>query len=268
MGDYRNDHENNQGRRNFLKISGTVVLSLPFKSFPNFANPKVAFVSEPRDLIANSKPAKWAAQYFEQALLNAGITVKKYDTLSDIAGSDLAIVIAGPDSVSGKSLMKNSSLVVYQTAESLALIPVKSAASETILVHGQDERGLVYALLELADRVLQADQPLTALKLNQPVVEKPANSIRSLNRLFVSDVEDKPWYNDKEMWPQYLTMLATQRFNRFNLSFGIGYDFLQKVTDAYFFLPILFYLKCQVIMFVFHNFLMLKEILILPCFNL
>ncbi len=50
---------------------------------------------------------------------------------------------------------------------------------------------------------------------------------------FVNDVEDKPWYNDRAMWPEYLDMLATQRFNRFNLSFGIGYDFLRNVTDGY-----------------------------------
>src|ERR1700716_2282074 len=36
------------------------------------------------------------------------------------------------------------------------------------------------------------------------------------------------------MWPQYLTMLATNRFNRFNLALGIGYDFIRSVTDAYF----------------------------------
>ena len=36
------------------------------------------------------------------------------------------------------------------------------------------------------------------------------------------------------MWPQYLTMLAANRFNRFHLAFGIGYDFLTHVTDAYF----------------------------------
>jgi hypothetical protein len=29
-------------------------------------------------------------------------------------------------------------------------------------------------------------------------------------------------------------MLATQRFNRFNLAYGIGYDFIRHVTDAYF----------------------------------
>ena len=52
-------------------------------------------------------------------------------------------------------------------------------------------------------------------------------------RLFVSDVEDKPWFYDREMWPRYLAMLAANRFTRFNLSFGIGYDFLRGVTDAY-----------------------------------
>jgi hypothetical protein len=29
-------------------------------------------------------------------------------------------------------------------------------------------------------------------------------------------------------------MMAEQRFNRFNLAMGIGYDFVRQVTDAYF----------------------------------
>jgi hypothetical protein len=62
---------------------------------------------------------------------------------------------------------------------------------------------------------------------------KPANAVRSIQRLFVSEVEDKPWFYDREMWPRYLAMLAENRFSRFNLSFGIGYDFLRGVTDAY-----------------------------------
>jgi hypothetical protein len=92
----------------------------------------------------------------------------------------------------------------------------------------------VYALLELADRVNFAADPVEDLRHLRTTVESPANRIRSIARAFVSDVEDKGWFNDREMWPQYLTTLATQRFNRFNLSFGIGYDFLRDVTDAYF----------------------------------
>jgi hypothetical protein len=64
--------------------------------------------------------------------------------------------------------------------------------------------------------------------------DRPANAVRSVQRLFTSEVEDKPWFYDREMWPQYLAMLAENRFTRFNLSFGIGYDFLRAVTDAYF----------------------------------
>ena len=69
-----------------------------------------------------------------------------------------------------------------------------------------------------------------------------ANAVRSVQRLFTSEVEDKPWFYDREMWPQYLAMLAANGFNRFNLSFGIGYDFLRGVTDAYFLFA---YLSCS-----------------------
>jgi hypothetical protein len=73
-----------------------------------------------------------------------------------------------------------------------------------------------------------------ALEIPEPITERPTNTVRSVTRLFTSEVEDKPWFYDREMWPAYLSMLAAQRFNRFNLALGIGYDFLTSVTDAYF----------------------------------
>ncbi len=93
----------------------------------------------------------------------------------------------------------------------------------------------MYALLDVADRVNYADDPFAALDMGDATIEHPANVVRSADRCFVSDVEDKPWYNDRSMWPPYLTMLATQRFNRFTLSFGLGYDYPHPVKDAYFY---------------------------------
>ena len=52
-----------------------------------------------------------------------------------------------------------------------------------------------------------------------------------------------PGTNDRAMWPEYFDLLASQRFNRFNLAFGIGYDFIRKVTDAYFLFTYPFLLK-------------------------
>ena len=66
---------------------------------------------------------------------------------------------------------------------------------------GHDSRGVTYALLELADRVRHADEPIAALAVPRRIAEKPANRISSVTRLFTSEVEDKPWFNDREMWP-------------------------------------------------------------------
>ena len=77
----------------------------------------------------------------------------------------------------------------------------------------------------------------------QTPAARPANAVRSIQRLFTSEVEDKPWFYDRAMWPRYLAMLAENRFTRFNLSFGIGYDFLRAVTDAYFLFAYPFFLS-------------------------
>ena len=78
--------------------------------------------------------------------------------------------------------------------------------------------------------------------LPQSAGDRAANQVRGVQRLFASDVEDKPWFYDREMWPQYFAMLAENRLNRFNLSLGLGYDFLRQVTDAYFLFAYPFFL--------------------------
>ncbi|HEV2328073.1 MAG TPA: hypothetical protein VGY56_04705 [Verrucomicrobiae bacterium] len=81
-----------------------------------------------------------------------------------------------------------------------------------------------YAVLELADRVTYGEPVMLALSVSSVSVEQPASKTRSICRSFQSELEDKPWFNDRSFWTEYLTMLATQRFNRFNLSFGCGYN--------------------------------------------
>ncbi|MBV9038589.1 MAG: hypothetical protein JO182_29140, partial [Acidobacteriaceae bacterium] len=87
---------------------------------------------------------------------------------------------------------------------------------------------------ELVDRVRFGADRSAALQIRQPLAERPANPVRSVMRQFTSELFDKPWFNDREQWIQYLSMLAAQRFNRFDLAFGLGYDSLNQVTDSYF----------------------------------
>ncbi|MDB5245934.1 MAG: hypothetical protein JWQ40_328 [Segetibacter sp.] len=230
-------------RRHFIKITGITTLGMPFASINDLKAQGVSIVSDPGDRIAQSGPVLWAVKELEESMTSQGIAVKRFTKLAQVPAGNLCIVAGATKASIPAQLLKEAKTSVPAVPEALGLVSLKSAGKQVLLAAGHDERGLVYALLELADRVQNSAQPLASLNVQKPIVERPANEIRSLTRLFTSDVEDKPWYNDREMWPKYLTMLATQRYNRFNLSFGIGYDFLRNVTDGYFLFAYPFFLS-------------------------
>jgi hypothetical protein len=230
-------------RRRFVKVAGISALGMSSLGYFNFKTKGVSIVIDPADIIARSLPSQWAMKELEESLTFGGINVYRCDLLAQARSGDLIIVVAGSDSSMARQLLKDVRINIPVVSEALGLVPAKSDDKQILLACGYDVRGLIYALLELADRVKYSNQPLKSLNIQKPIVERPANVIRSITRLFVSDIEDKPWYNDREMWKQYLTMLTSQRFNRFNLSLGLGYDFLQNVTDAYFLFAYPFFLS-------------------------
>ena len=232
-------------RRHFVKITGITALGVSSSGLEGFTYNKATIVLNHDDKIAGTQISEWAVKELEKSLITRGIDVFRCSRLSSARPGDLCIVVAGSASQVATELLGSGKTIIPEIPEALGLVPVISSGRQILLATGYDTRGLMYAVLELMDRVLYSTQPLGALYFNKPVVEKPANVIRGINRLFVSDIEDKGWFNDREMWPQYLTMLATQRFNRFSLSLGIGYDFLQNVTDGYFLFPYPFFLSVQ-----------------------
>jgi hypothetical protein len=216
-------------RRQFLKTAGSAAA---IGMTAGAAAQGVSLVIDPADSIASAAPAQWAAKELEHSLWVQGVAVHRCERLSDAKAGDLCILAAGSNFPAAQGILKRAGVSVAKAPQALGLVPGKAAGKSVLLACGYDSLGLVYGLLDLADRVQHGAGP-AALPVRKPIVEHPANAVRSVARLFVSDVEDKPWYNDRDMWPRYLTLLAAQRFNRFNLSFGIGYDFLRNVTDAY-----------------------------------
>lgn len=190
------------------------------------ARGRVSIVIDPADRVAAAPPVRWAAQELLRALTEHGMAGGQFDRVELTADTDFCVIVSA----------------VPGAPESVALTPLKVAGRSAVRVTGGDARGLVYGVLEIADRVRHGDL-VGALTSIKPTTERPANTVRSISRMFVSDKEDKGWYNDREMWPAYLTMLATQRFNRFSLALGVGYDFLREVTDAYFLFAYPFFLS-------------------------
>ncbi len=201
-------------RREFLKQAG-IAAAASGVAIGDAAG--VAIIVEPDDWLANRSPVKWAITELQQAFKNAQVESRVVAKLTEATANERCILVANQGGA----------------PESVRLSVLTMGGRPVVQAGGTDVRGLVYAVLELADRVRYAPVALDALQLAAQVSERPANTIRSMSRCFQSDVEDKSWYHDRAMWREYLTMLAYHRFNRFSLCFGLGYDFPRDVTDSY-----------------------------------
>ncbi len=217
----------NPSRRAFLKLSAAVAAA----SSANFAD--AAHSSGPiaintdNSALVLTEPVQYALGVLRKAVTTAHLT-------DDRSAAALHVHVALPDSLLAKPFSRSSSVT---HSETVALIPGTYMGKPAILVTGVDARGIVYGLLELADRVRSSPHPLSSLQLAAPLIETTPNKIRSVSRGFCSEIEDKPWYYDRAFWTSYLDTLAAARFNRFALTFGLGYDFPRGVTGDYLHFP-------------------------------
>jgi hypothetical protein len=227
-------------RRSFIKkTASTAAVAAGAKLFPMsvFAENNdhvLAIVVDATDPLLKEPPVLWAVEQLRDALRAKGVTSSLQESFDAKSAAGERILVARSSSTPGRQVLENVGASVPGVPEALGLVRGKSENRPVLLACGSDARGQVYALLELADRVRLAGDPLAALREVRHTVERPANVVRSVARFFVSDVEDKPWFYDREFWGRYLTMLTAQRFNRFSLTLGIGYDFTSNIRDCYF----------------------------------
>ena len=147
---------------------------------------------------------------------------------SRAAGGGVWIGIPSRD-VGLHDLVYSGRLAVPPTPESFAIRSLKVEDKPTLVVAGSDERGLMYALLELARRIElqpQGTAPARALAETRDETGKPDVGVRGMIQFLHSADLERDWYYDARYWEKYLGMLARDRFNQFNLVFAHQTDYL------------------------------------------
>jgi hypothetical protein len=205
-------------------------------SKPSTTNFDVAVVCDIANEVTSQESVTWAVQYFLETLKQKNVRVNNVGKIGEAFDAGLCILVSGPDSHPARRILQKTGVDIPAAAESFSIVGDSNDGHSLLLVIGADANGLVYAILELVDRLKHSAQPLSELQGIERLVEKPATPVRSINRLFVNEIEDKPWFYDKTFWADYLTELATHRFNRFHLALGMGYDYGHDpdVNDNYF----------------------------------
>jgi hypothetical protein len=215
-------------RRDFLKLAGAVPAAEIAPALA--ASGEISFLHEAAGP-AGSVPAGQARMKLEAALAAHGVKLHVVSDPRQVKG--LAIVAARPQSKLAAGFP--SPAADWAAPDCLRLVPGEIGGHPALLISAIDARGFVYALHELAERV-EFGGPV-ALHLQERIEETSPNRVRSVARAFLSEIEDKSWFYDRQGWRDYLDMLVAARFNRFNFALGFGYDFPKGVTGDYLHFP-------------------------------
>jgi hypothetical protein len=226
-------------RRTFLQLSA---LTLGGAGLRNRASAEVLsgdvvpIVVSPGDRLASAPHVQWAIRELQQAITLRGLGAPVVESLERAPAANVCIVAAGGSTALAQQATAAAGMQSPVAPESVAIAAATQGGRRVVLASGGDARGLMYAVLELADGVEYADDVIRELREARSSAERPFNAVRAIGRPFVSNVEDT-WFTDRAFWPDYFAMLARQRFNRFHLALGFGYDTLRWVTDAYLLFP-------------------------------
>lgn len=221
-------------RRDFLKLVGSATVCGLAQSAAAGTPGSVTVIIDSEGAAGSGEPVRSAASRLKNALAQKGIECKIVGSRDEAAGSAFLVVVASGGAKVVEAFGPGTAL---DRPESLRMAPGHLGSVPATLISARDMRGFVYGLLELAERVEFSSDPMGALHVGQAVNEQPANEIRCVSRYFCSELEDKPWYYDREFWPRYLDTLVACRFNRFCVAYGLEYDFPRGVTDDYLHLP-------------------------------
>ena len=167
-------------------------------------------------------PSAFGREMFLKSLSDQGINVKSinYWTQTD---EGCCILIGKTQDRRVQQLLAWNNVKYEVEPEGVFYQWCSNGNGRVLVAAGTDDNGLMYALLELAERI-QYDG-LAAFGKLENCVEYPENNIRSVSR-FVMSQRDDEWFYSEEFWEFYFARLAKYRFNRFVLILGFDTPYM------------------------------------------
>ena len=180
---------------------------------------QIAVSAHPR--IIDDEIVAWAIATLSMRVGALGIGVVNADSEADALAVAL-VESSDSDRLAAEGIQSGEA---PQAAESY-LMDVRAGASgqSRVVIVAPDPVGFSYAITELASRIVSADG-LDAVAESSCESEHPSVPVRGIVRSFSSVDEDSTWFHDRAFWTEYLDYLASQRFNRFHLAFGMQYNY-------------------------------------------
>ena len=149
----------------------------------------------------------------------------QYEEVSDPKAAHSGVLIAAglwSDSASGSvpERIRALSIKMPSKPESLVIHKGEWQGKQALLLSSSDDRGLMYALLEVADRIGWAKDKALPLSEVRDTVESPDVADRDVVILTMQKHQYEDRLHDENYWIKYFDTLADDRFNAIEVKFA------------------------------------------------
>ncbi len=165
-------------------------------------------------------PVRHGLTKLEQAVRAKGISYRERTRLGNARGGPIIVAGLGNGSGAAATLIRDLGITAPAKPESLLIRRAEWKGASVLLVSGADDRGLMYALLDVAGRIGWAENPAKPLSEIRNIEESPEVAERGLSMYTMNKARFESFFYDEAYWASYLDMLAKNRFNTFSLLFG------------------------------------------------
>jgi hypothetical protein len=166
------------------------------------------------------EPVRYGVAKLEEALRTKDILAARGE--NQLSSSDLVLLV-GPATGPGAAAVALTELKVPAPSGKEALTIRTGARYQgkpAIVLSGSDDTGLMYAALELADRIGWTGNDTAPFQFVRDTAESPYLKERGVVMFTMNRAYFESRLYDEQFWVRYFDMLAKDRFNRLVLVFG------------------------------------------------
>ncbi len=184
---------------------------------------------------ALGRASRYGVDKLQAALRARGWAVQIAPSVGAATGDRLVVVGTTTGNGMAVRLRREAGLTVPSAAESLAVRNTQVLGKPAVVLCGADDRGLMYATLDTADRIGWSSDPANPFSDVHDVEESPSVVERSLSVYTMNRAYWESRFYDERYWARYLDTLAANRFNRFLIIFGYENGGFLAPSYPYFF---------------------------------
>jgi hypothetical protein len=155
-----------------------------------------------------------------KALQDKKISFEKVASLEAARGSTLISTGLAEGEGSAANLLKAGNRTVPKVAEALTVWKTSWQKKPVLVAGGFDDRGVMYALLDIAERIGWSTSKRAVLSEVKEITEQPALADREITIYTMNRNYWESRFYDNAYWARYLDELAKNRYNKIELVFG------------------------------------------------